>query len=72
MSTTQGGTYTVFKRAWWKANRNWPGGLEPNPCARKTTLRRGLTIDEARQFCQEWNRTHKPGRFSVKAEFTQE
>lgn len=63
-------TYQVFVRNWWKRNPSWPNGLEPNPCARKTTIRRGLTYAEAQQFCEEYNRTHKPGRFSRKAEFT--
>lgn len=62
--------YTVFIRNWWKRNPAFPRGLEPDPLARKTTLRRGLTEEEARQYCNEWNATHEPGRLSRKAEFT--
>lgn len=62
--------YTVFVRNWWKRNPAWPNGLEPDPTARKTTIRRGLTYAEARQLCAEWNSTHRPGRLSRKAEFT--
>ena len=31
-----------------------------------------LSYSEARQFCQEWNATHKPGRLSHKCEFDQQ
>lgn len=64
--------YKVFVRNWWKNNPAWPGGLEPHPTARKTTLRRGLTEEEALQFCKEYAQTHKPGRLSRKAEYTAE
>ena len=62
--------YIVFVRNWWKRNKAWPNGLEPDPGARKTTLRKGLTEAEAYQFCQEYNRTHAPGKLSRKAEYT--
>lgn len=63
--------YRVFVRNWWKENPNWPNGLEPAPRARKHYLpgTRFETEDEASAFCQEYNRTHKPGRLSRKAEF---
>lgn len=66
-------SFQVFVRNWWKPNKNWPNGLEPDPCARKTTIRRGVqTEEEAQAICAEYNRTHKPGRLSRKAEYTGE
>lgn len=62
------GRYRVFTRTWWKRNPAWPSGLEPCP-GRKRVLRRGLTLEEARKMCQEWNSSHKPGKLSRKAEF---
>jgi hypothetical protein len=62
--------YTVFIRNWWKHNPKWPNGLEPNSNARKTILRRGLTREEAQQFCATYNSENDPGRLSRKAEFT--
>lgn len=38
--------YKVFKRAWWRKDAS--GRLVPYPGARKTTLRTGLSYDEAR------------------------
>ena len=62
-------SYRVFARTWWKENPGWPNGLEP--CAgRKYTLRRKVgTEAEARQLCEEYNRSHRPGRLSRKAEY---
>lgn len=65
-------TYKVFVRNWWKHNPAWPNGLEPNPTARKTTLAKRLSYDEAIDFCRVYNSNHKPGKLSRKAEFTQE
>ncbi len=62
--------YTCFVRNWWY--RGTDGKLHPHPGARKTTVRRGLTYNEARQFCQEYNATHNPGPLSRKCEFTAE
>jgi hypothetical protein len=60
--------YTVFVRNWWKKG---PRGREPNPGARKTTIAKNVrTEEEARRMCEEYNRTHKPGPLSRKAEFT--
>lgn len=61
--------YTVFTRTWWTENSDYPDGLEP--CAgRKQTLQNGVESErEAKLIAQEWNRTHKPGRLSKKAEF---
>ena len=62
--------YRVFVRNWWKENPAWPNGLEPDGGARKTTIRKGVgTALEAREMCMEYNRTHKPGRLSRKAEY---
>lgn len=63
---------TVFLRNWWKVNKNgnWPNNLEPNSDGKKTIIRKGLTVEEAREFCREYNATHDPGRLSRKAEFT--
>ena len=64
--------YTVFTRNWWKPNPSWPNGLEPDGNARRTTLATGLTHDEARETCLEYNATHDPGPLSKKAEFTED
>lgn len=62
--------YNVFVRTWWKRNPAWPGGREPHP-GRKSYKRYGLTWEEARQFCTEYNNTNPPGFLSRKAEFEQ-
>lgn len=60
--------YRVFTRVWWRANREWPNGLEPH-IGRKYTI--GWECDEksARALAREWNRNNEPGRFSRKAEY---
>lgn len=64
--------YRVFTRTWWSFNPNWPNGLEPCP-GRKRTLRKNVpTEKEAREIAQEYNRTHKPGKLSRKAEFEEQ
>lgn len=74
-------TYKVFVRNLWRIDPNhkrkspreqWPNGLIPAPDARKTTIRRGLTYEQALDFCRVYNANHKPGRLSRKAEFTAE
>lgn len=63
--------YKVFTRTWWKNNPEWPNGLEP--CiGRKYTLGLVNTENEARDICQKYNKTHKPGRLSRKAEYQSE
>jgi hypothetical protein len=62
--------YRVFVRNWWRQNPSWPAGLEPDPGARKTTLARVSTEEEAQELCRQYNDTHKPGRLSRKAEYT--
>lgn len=78
-------SYRVFVRNWWRWE--YPAvspvahtptmakmlrKLVPDPGARKTTLARGCTYDEARRICEEYARTHKPGPLSRKAEFERE
>lgn len=64
--------YNVFTRTWWKPAQSaaWPGGREPAP-GRKS--RRGhpqrVSYTAARDYCQHWNATHNPGRWSRRAEF---
>ena len=67
-------SYRVFVRNWWRWERH-PSGWAvkvPDPGARKTTLARGCTYDEARARCEEYAKTHKPGPLSRKAEFERE
>lgn len=61
--------YTVFTRTWWRVNKAWPRGLEPH-AGRRHTLRRNLSLEEARTLCASWNTENKPGKLSRKAEFT--
>lgn len=63
--------YKVFTRRWFRANPEWPDGLEPCP-GRKTTLRKGLGLDQARALCEQWNSDNDPGKYSRKAEFEQQ
>lgn len=81
MRTGSAESYRVFVRNWWRWETNrmpaYPGAkperkLVPDPGARKTTLARGMTEDEARAMCQEYARTHKPGPLSRKAEYERE
>ncbi len=72
---TEAKTYCVFVRDWWKeaTSPGWPNNLEPGPGPR--TYRghpSGLTESEAREYCQEYNATHAPGRYSRKAEYESE
>lgn len=62
--------YAVFVRNWWKYNPDWPNGLEPDGTANKRYIaRRVKSGEEARSICKQYNRTHKPGRLSRKAEY---
>lgn len=58
--------YRVFKRS--------ATNFEEFSSARKTTIRRGLTIDEARRMCAEFNDNRTPAqiRAGTKLEFTEE
>jgi len=60
--------YNVFIRRWWKDNPQWPKGLEPH-MGRKTYLQHGVNYETARSIAKDYNATHKPGRYSLKAEF---
>jgi len=60
--------YRTFTRTWWKNNSSWPNGLEPYP-GRKHYYNTYETQEEARNACQEYNATHKPGRLSKKMEY---
>ena len=59
------GTYYVFKRS--------AVSFESFARAKKTTLARGLTYEEAQRYCARWNADRTPAqiRKGTKAEFTQ-
>lgn len=64
--------YRVFVRNWWRwePDRSGMRRLVPDPGARKTTLvPRVETEEEARELCEAYNSTHKPGPLSRKAEY---
>ena len=60
--------FKTFTRTWWKENPSWPNGLEPE-AGERTYLKRFYDEAEAREFCQEWNDAHEPGRLSLKCEY---
>jgi hypothetical protein len=63
--------FKVFVRNWWCIDSN--GELRPNPGARKTTIRKGISTEvEAQAIARAWNSQHKPGKLSRKAEYTDE
>ena len=64
--------YRVFIRNWWKANPAYPQGLEPDPTARKYTLARVGSEEEAQAIAKAYNASHKPGRLARKAEYDEE
>ena len=67
-------SYEIRVRNWWKDNPSWPDGLEPcaTPWDKAWKLCDGIqTEEEARAICQEYNATHKPGRYSRKAEYSE-
>ena len=73
METTRPETFAVFTRAWWRNNPEYPNGLEPDASGpRRYLARRVQTEEEAQAIAQEYNRTHKPGRLSIKAEYETE
>jgi hypothetical protein len=76
-------SYRVFVRNWWRKvyvqNSQYYGlskkasyTLVPDPGARKTTIARRCTYDEAVRICEEYAKKHKPGPLSRKAEFERE
>lgn len=59
--------FRVFIRNWYK--RDAKGNLVPGP-GRKSYIDPAFDAEEeARAFCQEYNRTHNPGPLSRKAEY---
>ena len=74
MKTGTAVSYRVFVRNWWRWERRHDSTrhLVPDAGARKTTLARRMTYEEARCMCAEYERTHKPGPLSRKAEFEEE
>lgn len=74
MRTGTAESYRVFVRNWWRMEHQGSGFMKrvPAPGARKTTLARGCTLEEARLICQEYREKHEPGPLSRKAEFEQE
>lgn len=63
--------YTCFTRNWWKWDyQNGKKIKVPDPQARKTQLQSFSSEEKARQYCEEWNNTHKPGPLSRKCEYT--
>jgi hypothetical protein len=67
-------TYDVFVRDWWRRPEKgdgpgWPGGRVPYPGAPKHYIARGVSHEEAREICAEYNASHEPGWESRKAEF---
>lgn len=68
-------SYRVFVRNWWRWERSSFTGerrLVPDPGARKTTLAKGCTEEEALEICRRYAATHKPGPLSRKAEYESE
>ena len=66
-------SYEIRVRNWWKANPEWPNGLEPcaTPWNKAYKIGTASTEKEAQAICQDWNATHKPGRLSRKAEYSE-
>jgi len=60
--------FRTFTRTWWKENKSWPNGLEPEA---GTAHYHGRYENEkdARAACKQWNDTHDPGRLSIKMEY---
>ena len=62
-------SYSTFTRTWWSEDPKYPNGLRPDVGRKSYHSRNVQDEDAARQECQEWNATHKPGRLSRKMEF---
>lgn len=70
--------FTIFVRNWYKyeTDHNYHSygkpkkRLVPNPRARRTIIAYRDTEEQAREYCQDYNNTHKPGPLSRKAEYT--
>jgi len=66
-------SFEIRVRNWWKKNPDWPDGREPcaTPWNKAWLLCTASTEEEARAICQDWNATHKPGKLSRKAEYSE-
>ena len=62
--------FKVNIRSWWKLNKDWPNGIEPDARARKTHYAWANDEEEAQQICKDYNSKHALGRLSRKAEYT--
>jgi hypothetical protein len=60
--------YDVFHRTWWIENPDYPDGREPG-AGEKHYLKYGVSEDEARRTCAQYNKTNDPGPLSDKAEY---
>lgn len=63
--------YEIFKRSWWRVNRNYPGGLEPH-AGRKRHVAYVYGLDKARETCERYNATDeavKRSKTGLKYEF---
>lgn len=62
--------FDVFIRDWWRYEETKYNGkkIVPGP-GEKEYIAHGLTRQEARELCQEYNESHEPGELSRKAEF---
>jgi hypothetical protein len=64
-------TYTCFTRNWYKWEYKGKEKIKaPDPRARHTVQQTFTTEDQAREYCQQWNDSHKPGPLSRKCEYT--
>jgi hypothetical protein len=76
MTTGTAERYRVFVRNWWRragrGESGWPGGLVPDPGARKTTIARRCTEADAHAICAAHRQRHEPGLLSRKAEYERE
>jgi hypothetical protein len=63
-------SFRVYVCNWWRVEET-TGHKVPDPGARKTTIDKVATEEEARARCKEYNDTHTPGRLSRKAEYTE-
>lgn len=60
--------FRTFLRTWWIENPAWPNSLEP--CAGERDYQEDYDNEkDARQACQDYNRTHEAGRLSLKMEY---
>jgi len=66
-------SYEIRVRNWYIENPKWQNGLEPcaTPWEKAHLLAKCNTEEEALAICEKYNTTHKPGRLSRKAEFTE-